>query len=200
MFKETEIHRVSIHRHYFSLSLDQVSEYERMCTEMDKQKSSGDEIHIIEMNLSLLYDLREKAVVIPIVFSAMCLEAFIFDYAATHLGDSYVKKYLDKLDLVSKYIVISKLVTGNNFSKDGQAYQGLVTLAKDRNRLVHFKSKEFKLTELDKASQYHETLNAEFKKAMYSSIQTVRDVMKELDKLHGSEYFQKYIEPYECHV
>lgn len=194
-------HRVSIHRHYFSIALDHVTEYEKVSSEMDEHRFSGQEIHIIEMNLSVSYEKREKAVIIPIVFSAMCLEAFIYDYGASHLGDKYIKENLDKLDLPSKFIVITKLVTGKDFAKGGHAYEGLKRLARDRNRLVHFKSKKFKLTEMDKASEFHDKLNAELKESMYKSVNTVRQVLKEIDEMHeeGSN-FADNIEPYQCHA
>lgn len=47
-----------------------------------------------------------------IVFCAMSLEAAIYDYAAWHLGDTYVQSHLDKLDLLSKWLVVPRLITG----------------------------------------------------------------------------------------
>ncbi len=47
-----------------------------------------------------------------IVFAGMCLEAAIYDYASIQLGDKFVKKHFEKLDLLSKWIIIPKFVCG----------------------------------------------------------------------------------------
>ncbi len=75
------------------------------------------------------------------LFGAMCLEAFIYDYAATNLGDRYVQKYLDKLDLVAKWVVIPRLVLSKEIPRDGQAFQYLRLIKKERDKLVHSKSR-----------------------------------------------------------
>ena len=75
-----------------------------------------------------------------IVFSAMCLEAFIYDYAANNFTDTYAKKYLDKLDIASKWVIIPKMITGKDFPTDSQAFQDLQRLIKERNNIVHSKS------------------------------------------------------------
>jgi len=75
------------------------------------------------------------------VYAAMCLEAFIYDYGATNLGDTYVKKYLDKLDLVAKWVIIPRLVLGKEIARDGQAFEHLRFIKKERDRLVHSKSR-----------------------------------------------------------
>jgi len=83
---------------------------------------------------------RDKNAVIAIVFSAMYLEAFIYDYAAISLGDKYVKDHLDRLDLVSKWILVPRLVTGKEISKSDHAFEALKKLNSARNSLVHLKS------------------------------------------------------------
>ena len=77
---------------------------------------------------------------ITIVFSAMAVEAFIYDYAAQELGDTFVKKYLDKLTPVSRCVVIPQLITGKQFPRNSQAFNLLKSLIRDRNALVHHKS------------------------------------------------------------
>lgn len=75
-----------------------------------------------------------------IVFSAMSCETAIFDLAATQLGDDYASKYLDKLDLVSKWMIVRSLICGRSFKPDGPAINSLRSLTKVRNLLVHHKS------------------------------------------------------------
>jgi len=73
----------------------------------------------------------------------VCLEAAIYDFAAIHLGDQYVKYHIDKLDLLSKWVVVLRFVSGVIFDKGCALFASLKQLANDRNRLVHTKSKEF---------------------------------------------------------
>jgi hypothetical protein len=75
-----------------------------------------------------------------IVFSGMACESAIFDLAAIHLGDDYAKDYLDKLDLVSKWMLVPALICGSSLEKAGPAINSLIALTKTRNSLVHHKS------------------------------------------------------------
>ena len=76
---------------------------------------------------------------IIIVMSALALEGYIYDYAARNLSDSLVED-VDKLDAIGKWVVVTQLVTGKKFPKDGKAYQLLKQLVGDRNYLAHPKS------------------------------------------------------------
>lgn len=119
-----------------------------------------------------------------IVFGAMCLEAFIYDYAAHHFGDTFAKNYLDSLNFVSKWVVIPKLVTGKDFPIDGQAFEHLVNLAKARNDLIHHKSRKMPSedAELEKLmDEIEEKDDANTINAYHA----VKEVLIELRKLEG---------------
>lgn len=75
------------------------------------------------------------------LFAAMCLESFIYDYAATNFTDTFVRKYLDKLDLVSKWVIVPKLVLGKEYPRYTQAFKYLRNIKKERDKLVHSKSR-----------------------------------------------------------
>jgi hypothetical protein len=77
---------------------------------------------------------------VVIVFAAMCLEAFIYDYGAVHTSDSFMDKYVDKLPPVAKWVVVPKIVTGVDFPRETQAFELMGKLMKARNDMVHFKS------------------------------------------------------------
>jgi hypothetical protein len=83
-----------------------------------------------------------EAAAIAIVFAAIAAEAYIFDFAARKLGDRYVEKNLDRLSLKSKWLVIPRLAVGYILSTDGQAYEALGHLVKDRNTIVHHKTRD----------------------------------------------------------
>jgi hypothetical protein len=84
-----------------------------------------------------------------IVFSAMALEAAAYEFATIHLGQHYAKTYLDKLDMLGKWLIIPRLVCGRSLQEDGPAINGLKALVTARNALVHHKSKEWDRTGQD---------------------------------------------------
>lgn len=91
-------------------------------------------------SLSPVKEKFEDYCVISLAFSALAIEAYIYDYAARKLTDNFAKLHLDKLDLVSRWVVIPKLVTGKDFPKDEQAFCLLKQLIQNRNYIVHNKS------------------------------------------------------------
>ena len=118
-----------------------------------------------------------------IVFSAMCIEAAAFDFSATQLSDSYAEQYLDKLDLVSKWVVIPKLVCGRSLKENGPALNSLRALVRARNALVHQKSLPFKsdgtsLEAIEKAS------NA-FPGNVHNAFKTIVLISLELNEIIG---------------
>ncbi len=188
--------RASMHWHYFQICQDKVKEYETIEAELKTFNRSASDPYDKEKELKIAkaYSIRERAVVIPIVFGAMCLEAFIYDYGADHISGKYMKDHLDKLNLPSKFVVVSKLVTGKQFPTDSQAYEGLVKLKEDRNSLVHFKSKHFSDQEVLEIESWHSGMNTKLRGAMYNAFNTVPKVMEELDILHeGLSNYKKSI-------
>ena len=195
--------RACMHWHYFQVCRDKVKEYESIEEELKnyRETSKGHDILEIEEKIADAYSRRERAVVIPIVFGAMCLEAFIYDYGANHISGKYMKEHLDKLSIPSKFLVVSKLVTGKQFPTDSQAYEGLVKLKEDRNSLVHFKSKHFSDSQLTELEAWHVNMNTELRDAMYNAYNTVPKVMDELDKLHGgSTNYKQAITNTKCYA
>jgi hypothetical protein len=57
-------------------------------------------------------DEIEEIVSIVIVFSAPTLEAYINPYGITRISGNYFSKYLDRLSVAAKWIIIPKVVTG----------------------------------------------------------------------------------------
>ena len=77
-----------------------------------------------------LYEKRERAAAIAITFAGMCVEAFMYDYAATHLGDNYAKSHTDKLDVCSKILVLPRLACGKEIDKSSEVYSRIKRLFK----------------------------------------------------------------------
>lgn len=119
-----------------------------------------------------------------VVFAALFLEAFIYDYAAANFSNTYTNKYLDKLSLVSKWVVIPKLVTGKNFPTEGQAFEHLVKLQRARNDLVHYKSGPLP-DNTEEFEKVFEKMEKEDEANVVNAYQTVKEVLTELRKLEG---------------
>jgi hypothetical protein len=136
-----------------------------------------------------------------IVFIAMCIEAAAFDFSAIQLGDSYTKLYLDKLDLVSKWVVVPKLVSGKSLKKTSPALNSLKALVKSRNSLVHHKSLPFEINSrknydnLTKASEaFPNDVHNAFKAVVLLSLE-LTDLLQ--TSATGLPHFEKYWKSFE---
>lgn len=107
-----------------------------------KKIKNSNEATLLEQEIIGLQENLAKSSLIVIVFSAIAIEAYIYDYASRHLGDSFVKDHLDKLDAVSKWILIPRLITGRELSRRQNWFELLKNLVKARNSIVHHKSSE----------------------------------------------------------
>lgn len=88
---------------------------------------------------------KNRCARIAVVFAAVAAESFIYSFALTGFSRSYVKRHLEKLDLVSKWVLIPRLIGGVELPQDGQAFELLSLLVKSRNALVHAKTRSFDL-------------------------------------------------------
>ena len=119
----------------------------------------------------------QRAAMVSVVFSALTLEAFINNYGLEHFSRNYFDKHLDKLPAVSKWIVIPKLAIGKEIDSDSRSYEQLKRLFKRRDRLVHYKTKKKKLSEMHGGDVWvTEEQGAE-------AVQTVRSVLGELSRI-----------------
>lgn len=183
--------RIGIHKLYFKIAQEQQWLYRKLDSEyldLETRGIADEDLSQISDRMFDLYTDREQAAVISVTFSAMCLEAFLYDYAAEKLDDAYVRDHLDKLDLPSKLVLYPKLVVAKDFDKSTEAYAKTVELVRLRNELVHFKSKPYDLSD-DKAIDMHANLQPKLAKGVDDSTQTVRLVLGELDRMNGSNYF-----------
>lgn len=115
---------------------------------------------------------------VVVVFCGLALEAFINDYAIRSLSRNYFNKYLDKLDLMSKWIVIPKLLTGSQLDAGSQPLQDLDWLIKQRNKLVHFKSQSVAVNKLGSIKFF----TAQDAKKAISTVKSVVLALHNMDK------------------
>lgn len=122
-----------------------------------------------------------------ILFSALCVEAGINDYAAWQLGDNYFNSHFSNMDVVSKWVVVPNLVTGRSLDKSKAAYQALVRLIKSRNSLVHNKSKHLDLGN-PKLGEILGNRIEEFRGDIENSYKTLLFLSFEFDTLLGPAF------------
>lgn len=155
------------------------SRLSRVLSNCEDPESPSAEYHQLSLELDLIEEARDQACIVAVVFTAMYFEAFIYDYAASCLGDRYSKNHLDKLDFISKWVVIPKLITGKEISKSGQAYEALKRLHKDRNSLVHLKSRELNFDH-DEISEYLQNREEDIQQSMRNCRKAIKHVIEEL--------------------
>ena len=114
---------------------------------------------------------------IVIIFCALSLEAFINDYAINRTSKSYLKNYLDKLDLYSKWVVVPRLLTGSQLDTGAQPMQDLDWLITQRNKLVHFK------TETVEAGKIAAKIHFYNEQVAQKALDTVKNIVLALHKI-----------------
>lgn len=117
-----------------------------------------------------------RHIFVTVIFSALTLEAYINHYGRAKLSKTYCKNYLDKLSTVSKWVIIPRLVTGNQISTDCQSFEYLKWLFKLRDTIVHSKSKIVPLCHLWNEYLIKEDYDEK-------SIKTVRKIIEELSEI-----------------
>lgn len=126
-----------------------------------------------------------------IVFATMCLEAAIFDFGAHHLGDQYFADHIEKLDLLSKWVVLPRLVCDYTLDKSTAAFEYLKRTVMARNRLVHSKSERMdfsdiagQIDKLEKESDWmHDSVHLSFKSLVLLSLTLDRDLGSAMNPL-----------------
>lgn len=121
-------------------------------------------------------EVADEHAAIAVVFACAACELYINNLGGRALGDSYFEKHLDRLDLVSKWVVIPRLVHGHVIDKGGRAFELLRLLVGARNELMHPKSEAFDWDKFD----------AQARKPPKSRFVVAREAIEALDIL-GAE-------------
>lgn len=167
------------HRDYFKLVMDSYSRILKLKREHDEfqhslrgKKMSDDDVDV----LASKNDAIGQLALIVIVFSALTLEAYINHYGINRLSRNYFSSYLEKLDVLAKWLVIPRIVTGEKLDPGSNAMQDLSWLVSLRNRLVHFKSKTITVEEIKESDfLWHEDAER--------SVRTVKRVVSLLKRI-----------------
>ena len=123
---------------------------------------------------------------IAITFAVMFLECLIWDYAAVKTSQSLTEDYLGNLNLVGKWKIIPKLVNNNkSINIDSEAIALLKKLVKERNNIIHSKSKAIPDT-------YDEIKRMEKKGSVITipeTVECVKRCIEGLQKVDTTDYW-----------
>ncbi|MBN1364987.1 MAG: hypothetical protein JW976_09310 [Syntrophaceae bacterium] len=122
-----------------------------------------------------------------IIFSTMCLESLINDYGIINTSVKHFTNYLDKLDLISKWIILPKIICGQSIDTNGKGFELLKKLVSYRNKMVHPKSKQL-ISFNDEENVLSEDI-ASVIKFTPISIQTIKEITNELYKIDSNFYY-----------
>ena len=178
------------HSNYFKLVTDTYSRIEKLECEHDQFQRSlkGKEMSDEDVDfLAARNDAIGELALIVIIFSAFTLEAFINHYGISFLSRKYFSKYLDKLDLFSKWLVIPRIVTVKKLNPGSATMQDLSWLISLRNRLAHFKSKTITVEEM-KGSDW---LWYEDAKRAVMTVKRVVSLLKRIDSKVDTDWLKQ---------
>ena len=189
---------------YFDIAIDCALDHNIHALELDKVKSEGGEwienifIYKRTDDFDFYSEMLSRDTIKTIIFLCTFLESYIYDFAGIVLGDNYAKTHLDKLDLISKWIIIPKIITGQEIDKSKSYFSRLKELVTWRNKLIHPKSKDG--VSFLKSIEDNSNINIEKIKPIYDLVHIktffimVKDLFKELDIIDKSGYHYLRIE------
>lgn len=127
-----------------TLVQDLNSELKKITEPLSKAEDGKTVSRLGPKRISLINNiLRQESV--TIAFAAMCLEAFIWDYASCGTSQNKADELFGSLNLVAKWVVIPRLLSGSDITRhrigDTSLLGRLRKLKEARNDLVHPKSK-----------------------------------------------------------
>ena len=143
--------------------------------------------------LTYSYDKEEY---ITCVFLSLFLEGFINDFGGSHLGDEYFRKHLERMETISKYQVIPRLVTGKELKGDSQHLARLKELIKIRNGIVHPKSEDGYQYTIPSLPNFKEPKRSQ-KLNLKAFFVMLKDLFLELNEIdptaHHPDHIRKYL-------
>jgi hypothetical protein len=127
---------------FLQIARDAVEGAERNELEIEKAGSYSAELQM------------QRQAIVAIVILVQALEAFINVQASKRLS-SAITESVDRLSVVSKWLVVTKTVTGTEWDKGQPPFQDFQSLVKTRNDLVHYKPKFTEVTHPDIDAYFH---------------------------------------------
>lgn len=172
---------IELYNHYtfFAIAIRHYRQIEKLVKQRDqfKIKTERDVNYSATLNASI-----QRDAMVTTIFCALTLEAFINLYGISNFSKRYFDKHLDKLNPISKWLIIPKLLTGKQISTDGQGYELLKETFKLRDKLVHYKSRKKKVSELIEQQDWVTEKHAQrFIKGVTKILQELKSIDPQID-------------------
>jgi hypothetical protein len=182
---------------FYEMAVESIIKFYDLLEKVENLKSQGKENYVSEINgervtvqfFAEINQINEteykldKEIIKIVIFLTTFLESYIWELAAITLGESFTKNHLDKLDTLSKWKIIPKLITGHDLNLDSSTIGDLKSLIKLRNNFIHHKTKDFTtIWEKYKKTQepiqnLYETIN------ILSFFKVIKKLFEELNKI-----------------
>lgn len=159
----------------------------------ERQPKDGKLYRLGPKGRALLGEITKQESV-AIAFAAICLEAFIWDYAACNTSQNKAEEKFGSLNLVAKWIVIPQLLCGSDITKrkiGGTCLLGRLRKLKEaRNELVHPSSQPLPDSYIDAVDAI---MPKRKKIAAEDALDLIELLLKELEKVDKTNwwFFQK---------
>jgi len=97
-------------------------------------------------------ELIDEHAAVTVIFACAAVELYINDAAGRLLGDNYFEKHIDRVDLLSKWVLVPRLACGHQIDRNAQAYNLLRLTISLRNDLMHPKAKALTTEQYEKST------------------------------------------------
>jgi len=169
----------------------------KVCTEY---KRKSDALLNGADNIKIFWEDSEEckySAIKIIVFSALFLEAVINDYGLSNISKNFIENYIEKANVKSKWVIIPKLITGNDFPTDSKAFKLLGELISLRNDHVHYKSKKIP-NDYEGYVEFITENQKEFYHDVEIACNCINECLQELKKIDNTDWeLFKFIEKIE---
>jgi hypothetical protein len=173
---QTEV-TLTNHQTFYSIAYRHYRYAEQLVTERDRRAIKNDEDvdFVCKKNAAI-----QRSAMVAVIFSALTLEAFINHYGIGKFSRSFFDNHLDKLNPVSKWLILPRLVVGQQLSTDSKSYEYLRGLFKLRDKLVHYKVRRKRVCDLREDEDWVTEQHAR------EAIQAVSYIVEELKSLDST--------------
>ncbi len=153
----------------------------------DEQGSAGTDDHLIwDYETRETRELLDEHAAIVVVFSCAAAELYINDAAARLLGDTYFETHIDRLDLISKWVLVPRLVNGYELDRGAAAYNFLRLTVALRNQLMHPKSGTT-------TQQYWKSAPGRLQEAAGNALKMLSELLRETHKFDRHELGEAHL-------
>ncbi len=161
----------------------------------EEDEGAKAEYHYWEVEARPVLKSIEENAVITVLMASAAVELYINDAAARLLGQNYSERHFDRIDIVSKWMLLPRLVSKYAPDRESKGIRLLRTLVETRNKLMHPKSKPLKESLFEKRQRDEIEGSVEYLvKAANCSIQAIDELREETKKWDVSGYGNHHLQ------